>query len=209
MATGASVATVKYYRREGLLPAGVKTSPNQAQYSAEHVRRVRLIRALLETGGLSVAAAGRVLGRVDDEGAPVEHVFAEAQHAMGDASASNAVPSAGSVERIGELAARAGWAVSDANPGIVQAALALDGFAAIDATVSDAYLSGYAAAAAVAAGADMDLLDSRDDRAGVAELMVVGTVLGDPLFAGLRRLAQEQASSRARPGGAGSRAVDA
>ena len=53
---GLPVATVKYYQREGLLPEGVRSAPNQVQYGDAHVRRVRLIRALLETGGLSVAA---------------------------------------------------------------------------------------------------------------------------------------------------------
>ncbi|GMA88788.1 hypothetical protein GCM10025868_40380 [Angustibacter aerolatus] len=45
------VATVKYYLREGLLPPGTPTSRTQAQYDEEHVRRLRLVRALLDVGG--------------------------------------------------------------------------------------------------------------------------------------------------------------
>lgn len=41
------------------------------------------------------------------------------------------------------------------------------------------------------AAADLRLLTTETDRDRVAELMVVGTMLGDPLFAGLRRLAQQ------------------
>lgn len=47
------LSAVKYYQREGLLPQGKKTAPNQTDYSKEHVQRVRLIRALLGAGGLT------------------------------------------------------------------------------------------------------------------------------------------------------------
>lgn len=53
--------TIKYYLREGLLAAGELTSPNQAHYGPGHERRLRLIRALLDVGGLSLAAIGEVL----------------------------------------------------------------------------------------------------------------------------------------------------
>ncbi|MFE9562567.1 MerR family transcriptional regulator [Streptomyces sp. NPDC006487] len=63
--TGVSVATVKYYTREGLLPSGERTSPNQVSDSASHAHRLRLIRAMPEVGGLSIAAVREVLGEVD------------------------------------------------------------------------------------------------------------------------------------------------
>src|SRR5260370_17144359 len=54
--SGVPVPTIKYYVREGLLPPGELTSPNQAQYNDAHLRRLKLIRALCDVGGLSVAA---------------------------------------------------------------------------------------------------------------------------------------------------------
>src|SRR6478752_6940457 len=65
--SGVPVATIKFYQRERLLPAGERTHPNQSVYGDEHLRRIRLIRALIEVGGLSVAAAS-----VDDRDAMVE-----------------------------------------------------------------------------------------------------------------------------------------
>lgn len=50
---------------DSLLTAGDRTSPNQVQYADEHVRRPRLIRALVEIGGLSVSAAKGVLDHLD------------------------------------------------------------------------------------------------------------------------------------------------
>ncbi|NBH07914.1 MerR family transcriptional regulator, partial [Amycolatopsis sp. SID8362] len=63
--TGVPVATVKYYLREGLLPAGRRVGPNQAQYTPEHVKRLRLVCALREIGGLSLAEVADVLGVLD------------------------------------------------------------------------------------------------------------------------------------------------
>jgi len=57
--TSVPVATVKFYLREKLLHDGVRTSATQAQYDESHVARIRLIRALMGPGGLSVAAGWR------------------------------------------------------------------------------------------------------------------------------------------------------
>ena len=58
---GVPVPTVKYYLREGLLPPGRATAPTQAQYDETHEQRLRLVRALVEVAGLSLAAVRRVL----------------------------------------------------------------------------------------------------------------------------------------------------
>ena len=65
-ASGVSVPSIKFYLREGLLPAGERTSATQAEYGPEHVERLRLIRALIDIGGLSVATAQRVLEAIDE-----------------------------------------------------------------------------------------------------------------------------------------------
>src|SRR5215471_13260470 len=57
--------TIKFYIREGLLPAGTRTDRNQAEYSEEHLERLSLIRALRDDAGLSVAAIGRALSAAD------------------------------------------------------------------------------------------------------------------------------------------------
>ena len=64
--SGVPVATIKFYLREGLVPEGVRTSPNQAQYDDAHVQRLRLVRALVGVGGLSLAATKNVLGHIDE-----------------------------------------------------------------------------------------------------------------------------------------------
>lgn len=187
-----SLSAVKYYQREGLLPQGEKSAPNQTSYDQTHVQRVRLVRALLGTGGLSVAAAKEVIAALDTE--PRAEAFSVAQHAMSTPRASEPEPSPQARERILALANSQGWMITEDNPGIDAAARAIDGLTAIGFEAPDAYLISYASAAATAAAADLRALTILPTPEQQVEVMVVGSVLGDPLFAGLRRLAQQDAA---------------
>ncbi len=80
--SGVSVPTLKYYLREGLLHSGTATAVNQADYDESHVRRVRLVRALIELGHLSIADVAAVVAAVDDETMPIHDAFALTQDAM-------------------------------------------------------------------------------------------------------------------------------
>src|SRR4051812_43977258 len=64
-ASGVPVPTIKFYLRDGLLPAGRATGRTQADYGEDHLDRLRLIRALTEVGHLSLAAVHFVLEVVD------------------------------------------------------------------------------------------------------------------------------------------------
>ena len=81
-ASGMPVATVKYYLREGLLPAGRPIAPNQAEYGDTHVRRLRLIRTLREVGGLEIERIRRVITAIEDEGLSRHDLFGVAQRAL-------------------------------------------------------------------------------------------------------------------------------
>ena len=190
--TGVPVATIKYYLREGFLPSGTLTSPNQAQYDEEHVRRIRLIRSLLEVGGMSVAGAGKVLAAIDAD-LPAEDTFAIAQHTLSEElEESDADPVA--LAAVDE--AMLGWNYLPHNPGRLAAAKVLSSFYAIGQTDTRDWVARYAQAAMAVAEADLDVVETRVDRTAMAETVVVGTVLGDALFAALRRAAQEHVTSQ-------------
>ena len=69
--SGVPLATVKFYLRERLLPAGAASGPNQAEYGPEHLRRLALIRTLKDVGGLSIAQLRQVIAVVEQPDASV------------------------------------------------------------------------------------------------------------------------------------------
>jgi DNA-binding transcriptional MerR regulator len=89
--TGVPVATIKFYLRENLLQQGVRTAATQAQYDESHVARLRLIRALLGPGGLSVAAAHRVIRAVEEPPDSVHELLGVAAHAVARPSVQDAL----------------------------------------------------------------------------------------------------------------------
>lgn len=201
-ATGTPVPTLKFYLREGLLPAGERTSPNQSQYGQLHVDRVRLVRALLDVGGLSVAQAAGVVAALDDDQVGLSSVFGVAQRAVSEGSLPTAASASDGrgAHRIAELCERQGWNVYPDNPGLAMAARVVDTYAALDVDViTEAALERYAQAADLVASADLAAVASAHDEAEMTRVVVVGTILGDALFAGLRRIAQEAESFRRFP----------
>lgn len=194
--SGVPVATIKYYLREGLLPAGERTSPNQARYGEEHVRRLKLIRALVEVGGLSVATVREVVAAVDSDRAAYS-VLGVAQRALSGSAAE--VPEEGrewAMGLLGSLARERGWKFGADNPvvellvGTVSTIRALGHQALLD------QIGRYAEIADRIAEADLDTIDAVASMDRIVEAAVVGTVLGDRLFEGLRRLAQAAETAR-------------
>ena len=80
--TAVPVATLKFYAREGLLHAGHATAVNQAEYDDSHVRRVKLVQALLQLGRLAIADARSVIMAVEDDCVSLHDAFGVAQDAM-------------------------------------------------------------------------------------------------------------------------------
>ena len=74
--SGVPTGTIKYYLREGLVPPGEATAPNQAEYGQQHLDRLDLIRALREAAGLPIATIARVFAAMDrhQEDTPPEYL---------------------------------------------------------------------------------------------------------------------------------------
>ncbi|WP_327366386.1 MerR family transcriptional regulator [Streptomyces sp. NBC_01217] len=195
--SGVPVPTIKFYVREGLLAAGQLTSPNQASYDSGHERRLRLIRALLEVGGLSLAAIGDVLLAVEDPEQPVHKVLGVTTERLASPHRSEAGPELDDArEEVAELLERRGWraeahGVAGERLAGVIVALRRAGHGAYLELLDD-----YAAAVEPIARADLDYVGRRVAREDLVESVVVGTVLGEAMFSALRRIAHEDASAR-------------
>ena len=189
--SGIPVATIKFYLREGLLPAGEYRLPNQATYTDEHLRRLTMIRSLLEVGGLSIAAAKRVFHAIDSD-MPLAETLEVAQHAISETPELSTLNPA-ALATVDDITH--GWHIFPENPGRLAAARTIDTFWSIGQEDTHGWFARYAKAAMLAAEADIDELQARTSRDAQAETVVVGTLLGDALFAALHRAAQEHVTS--------------
>jgi DNA-binding transcriptional MerR regulator len=189
--TGVPVATIKYYLREGLLPPGEAVGATRARYDETHVRRLRLIRALVQAGGLSLSRVRAVLSAVDEESRDMHEVLGAAHGAL-VAEAPAASPQ--SKERVDRLLADLGWLVHEGSADRTLLAGALDALEDVGYRLDDKMLQAYAEAAQQIGDTEVAHLPAKD-RAGAVEAVVVVTALGGPVLLALRRLAQENASA--------------
>lgn len=195
--TGVPVPTIKYYVREGLLPPGKLTSPNQAHYEETHERRLRLIRALLDVGGLKLAEITEVLAAVDDPERSLHKVLGAAADRLGttrgehDDAAAEAADAA-----VADLISRRGWQSHESNPAAADLSKALAAMARLGHGAFVELLDDYADAAEQVARADLAYVGRRVAVEDMMERVVVGTVLGEAAFSALRRLAHVDASAK-------------
>ncbi|MFF5343922.1 MerR family transcriptional regulator [Streptomyces althioticus] len=211
--SGVSIPTIKYYLRDGLLPAGRPTAANQAEYDEDHVRRLRLIRSLIGVRGLSVSATRDVLAAVDEQqgdvhlllglvlGAlPVERSGRPPRRDGGPAEpdGAGAAEPAGArdaAEDVAALTAEMGWKTSPNPPAAQVVAETLETMRALGVDYDWRSLLPYAELADRTAGLDLDQLRDAGDPLQQAERAVLLTVLLEPALLALRRLAQEHHSA--------------
>ncbi len=198
--SGVPVPTIKYYLREGLLPGGTATATNQAEYGDEHVRRLRLIRALVEVGGLSVAATAEVLGHLDDPTVAGHDLLGSAHRAISPAPRGSRDSERWRDARAAAaaLVQRHHWRIEEAAPALDWLADVLAALDALDQPHFIAAADDYARIAERLAAVDLELVATRgaDQPATLVEAVVIGTVLGEAMFSAIRRLAQENASAQ-------------
>ncbi len=206
--SGVSIPTIKYYLRDGLLPAGRPTAANQAEYDEDHVRRLRLIRSLIGVRGLSVNATKDVLAAVDEQQGDVHLLLGLVLGALpversgrpprrdGAAEPAGAGAAAGdAAEDVAALTAEMGWKTSPNPPAAQVVAETLETMRALGVDYDWRSLVPYAELADRAARLDLDQLRDAGDPLQQAERAVLLTVLLEPALLALRRLAQEHHSA--------------
>ncbi|MFD9412398.1 MerR family transcriptional regulator [Streptomyces sp. NPDC059989] len=200
-ATGVPVPTIKFYLREGLLPAGELTSPNQARYGEEHARRLHLIRALTDVGGLPLASVAKVVEAVEDRERPVHKLLGAAAGTLVPTYAPDPDPANSERARalVEELIARRGWQVHADDPAAVALTAAAASVLAVGLGDYLDSLDEFAASAERVAAADLSFVARGEGPEDMVERVVVGTVLGEAMLGALRRLAQVDASARLYP----------
>jgi DNA-binding transcriptional MerR regulator len=193
--SGVAIPTIKYYLREGLLHQGEQMAATRAEYDDTHLRRLRLIRALLEIGKLPVAAIKQVIAAVDDESLPMHEMLGTAHYALGP----TIEPEPGedwqaARDQVDRLIDDLGWSVHPDAPTRDELAQTLVRMRQLGVPID---LGPYAAAARkLVTEVEMDTVPFSGPRDAAVEALVLGSVLYGKAFDALRRMAQESESAR-------------
>jgi DNA-binding transcriptional MerR regulator len=194
--SGVPVATIKYYLREGLVPAGELTSPNQAQYQAKHLQRLKLVRALLDVGGLSIVDVREVV-RAIDERASTHDLLGVAQHGLivrkNEVDEESRAWAMGLIE---EVAKQRQWEIQPDDMYSKSLVSLLCTFRDLGHSDLLGIFPHYAEIADAIAQVDLEAIGDLPTPEQMVESAVVGTVLGDAVFIALRRIAQQHASRK-------------
>src|SRR5699024_925751 len=78
-ASGTTVAAIKSYRREGLLPPGERVTATRREYGQAQLARLQLSQGRREVAHAPVARIARLAAILDDPVQPVVHALAAAQ----------------------------------------------------------------------------------------------------------------------------------
>ncbi|MGP3948293.1 MerR family transcriptional regulator [Streptomyces sp. 7N604] len=200
--SGVPTATIKYYLRERLLPPGQRITATQAEYGEEHLRRLRLVRALIQVGRMPVATAREVLAAVDDESLDQHMRLGAATWALPHGPEPDAEDPATETARatVAEVLRELGWRhdesggqPSPAHGTLVASVAALE---RLGYPCDPAHLANYARAATGVAVHDLDLVEEYERPAEQVEAAVALTVLYEPVLLSLRRMAHAEESAR-------------
>ncbi|RXZ72244.1 MerR family transcriptional regulator [Agromyces albus] len=193
-AVGLPVATVKFYLREGLLQPGVATSATQASYDESHVRRLRLVRALIGSVGLSVQQARAILELVDDPGDDLYSTLGRAVGALPPAverrEGDDPYP------RARAALAALGQVFDPEYAAVAQLESALAAAESAGMPISDERLQAYGDLLRKLAAFDLERMP--DEPHAAVEYTVLGTALYEPVVVALRRLAHQDEAARRR-----------
>lgn len=202
--SGVSVATIKYYMREGLLPPGsAGTAPNQAEYGEGHVHRLHLIRTLLQVGGLSVAAARSAVAAIEDGSLSAHEAIAVAHNALprprrptATGAGDDGADLAGARAEVRTyLVDDVGWSVDDAESAVGLLAESLLALRRLGRTVGPGVFAPYVTVAGRMADRELATMDPAAPRDQLVEEAVIGTVVFETAFVALRRLAHADRSA--------------
>jgi len=197
--SGVPVPSIKYYLRAGLLPPGERTAPNQADYTEKHLHRLKLIRALIEVGGLSIAAVGDLLTSLDARGDNLNEAVGTAIKATLPATTSS---DSGFLDEATRLVHRVlekrGW--QEYGPTQVETLIsAVETFQRLGQPDIEMIIELYADLVERLVPKEIEWITTRDNTDAVVEAAIIGTFIGGRAFSALRSLGHEAESRKRLP----------
>ncbi|MFG1943424.1 MerR family transcriptional regulator [Nonomuraea sp. NPDC048826] len=193
--SGVAIPTIKYYLREGLLHQGEQVATTRAEYDSSHLRRLSLIRALVEVGRLPIAAVKKVVAAIEDESLPFHHMLGTAHYALTPQVEPEQTPEWDAAKaEVDALIADLGWQVDPTAPSRNELTQTIARMRRLG--MGDDIRTYAETAERLVREVELDAIPLSDDRDAAVEALVLGTVLYGRALEALRRLAQESESAR-------------
>lgn len=192
--SGISTASIKFYLRQKLLPAGDLRAAGRAYYDGGHLSRISLVRALRELAKLPVERVRSVLRAVDRGGASTFDLVASVIDALAEPRKKKPNAAQRALRaRVVEAMRRRGMVIRESSAtldALTEALRSLQTFRPdLDVDVLDAYLDFLMPLAEAEFRANEERLRTGPEPALIGA--IVGTVLFEPVIVLLRRLAHE------------------
>lgn len=201
--SGVPVASIKFYLREGLLTPGAPVTARQAEYSEEHLRRLKLIRAMLKVGGLSVSQARDVLAVADDPAFGRHERLGIASYMLPPRvePPTQKDPAYGQWQSVHEelrtlFLDELGWRIHKSAPPLNTLTRAVVALRMLGYECTTDYLRRYATALYPIADKEYAVIEEFTVQDEAIEATVAYTMLYEPIILSLRRLAHEDVSAR-------------
>ncbi|MFD8457317.1 MerR family transcriptional regulator [Streptomyces antimycoticus] len=200
--SGVPTATIKYYLRERLLPPGERITATTSEYGEEHLRRLRLVRSLIQVGRMPVATAREVLEAAEDESLSQNTRMGAAVWALphGPEPDEDDPHATRAREQVDTVLRRMDWSygqeLGDTSPAYRMLVAAIASLDRLGYPHDTEHLLVHARLAGELAVADLDLVETYDTPPERIEAVVALTVLYEPVLLSLRRLAQTEESGR-------------
>ncbi|MEU2954564.1 MerR family transcriptional regulator [Streptomyces xanthochromogenes] len=200
--SGVSTSMIKYYLRQGMLAPGRKVGATTAEYDESHLRRLRLVRALIEVGRLPVANAKEVIGYVDDDSLDRTMRLGAAlwalPHGPDPEEGDEAVVAARA--EVDRLLGMLGWSTSrdlgELSPDHRSLIVAVATLNRLGYPWDAELMAPYAELMHRAAVRDLDFVETHPSEEEKVETAVAATVLFEPVLRALHRIAQQEEAAR-------------
>jgi DNA-binding transcriptional MerR regulator len=189
------IPTIKFYLREGVLAPGAALNAREAAYDDSHLRRLRLIRGLVQVTGASIEQVRQLLAIIGTPDLSSIELVGRASAALSSRQAGPASGEEQDTRAVEDLLERlqVEYVAGSANLRMLAAALELAEQVGLPST--DEHLSAYVRAAREAARADFARIPWSNPQEA-AEYAVLGTVLYEPILTALRRLAHSELAAQ-------------
>ena len=192
------IATVEYYQREHLIDL-----PSEKRgYRPQDVRRLRLVRVLVEVGGLTPRDVRALFKDMSDARRTPHKTFGLVLRTL-EGTAADAAPDTdadqvddGAVALARRLAERHGWQMDAQEASWAGLVKLLRMLLWLDDANAEWVVDAYASAAEQITDAELQVLGLYADEEALIERLVLWTVFGDPLMASLHRISRLHGSRR-------------